>query len=160
MPFTPFHFGPSFLLAMLFRKKINLEAILIVSIILDPRTAYCFFTGCLPLHGPFHTLIGATLMSIPVIIGVYLARKPLSKILEVCKIKQDYWLTSIILGSLLGVWLHIFLDSFMHFDIVPLWPLRANPLLGVVEPGAIYLACAGSFTLGMIIYFFRLSQNH
>lgn len=160
MPLTPFHLGPGLFIGEIFEKRVNLVAILLASILVDVRTAYCFFNGCLPLHGLIHTFIGATVLAFFIIIGVYYFRKGLQKITNLFKIKQNYSLSSIIAGSLIGVWVHIILDSFMHFDITPFWPIEENPLLGIISNGLNYYLCTAALVLGLIIYLYRSTKNH
>src|SRR3954466_14110762 len=47
-----------------------------------------------------------------------------------------------ITGSFLGSCSYVFLDSIMHGDVRPLWPLSdSNALFRLVSPGAIHLIC-------------------
>ncbi|MCD4740633.1 metal-dependent hydrolase [archaeon] len=152
MPFTPFHLGPGFALGMIFKRWINLPAILIASIFVDIRATYCFFTGCTPLHGPLHTLLGATLVSLLVIAGVYALRSQLKRVSSFLKIEQDYSLQSISVGALVGVWVHIALDAFLYSELALFWPFPGNPLAGMVGSGAVYGFCVFGFVVGGVIY--------
>ena len=156
MPFTPFHLGAGLLIGMLFRKWINLPAILAASIIVDIRAAYCFFTGCYPLHGILHTFFGAAALAIPLIIIIYILRAQLSQISNLLKIPQDYTLSSIVLGSFAGVWVHILLDSFLYTDMHPFYPSGANPLFGMFTGAEVYGFCCAGFLIGGLIYIFNL----
>jgi len=53
----------------------------------------------------------------------------LKKFTDIFKIKNSYSISSIILGSFIGTWLHIILDSFMRSDIISFWPIKSNLLL-------------------------------
>jgi hypothetical protein len=121
MPLTPLHLGPGLSIGLIFKRWINLPAILIASIIVDVRAIYLalFLGDWRNLHGFFHTFIGATLLGLLTIIAVWVLRKQLSCISEALRVKQDYSLYSIVAGSLIGVWLHIVLDSYMHLDMKP-----------------------------------------
>lgn len=134
MPLTPFHLGPGLLLGEIFEKRINLVSILFSSVLVDVRAFYCFFYGCAgQLHGPLHTLLGATAIALIILFLVWSFREPIKKITDAFKIRNDYSFYTIALGSFIGAWLHILLDSFMHSDIVPFWPIRLNLLLGSIS---------------------------
>ncbi|MCK4634805.1 MAG: hypothetical protein KAT37_02940 [Candidatus Aenigmarchaeota archaeon] len=159
MPFTPFHLGPGFLLGLIFRRWVNLAAILVASVIVDVRATYCLFTGCYPLHGPLHTFLGATILSLAVIIGVYVFRDQLKRISDFFKIEQDYSLQSIAIGSLLGVWVHIILDTFLYPEMHPFWPVPGNPLVGIVGSNAVYGFCIAGFIIGGAILLFKAIEK-
>lgn len=152
MPFTPFHFGPGLVLGMLLKRWINLPAILVASVLVDIRATYCFFTGCTPLHGPLHTLLGATLLSLVVIVGVYALRGQLKRVSSLLKVEQDYSLQSIAIGALVGVWVHIALDAFLYSEMALLWPFPGNPLAGMVSNGLVYGFCVLGFVVGGAVY--------
>ncbi len=152
MPFTPFHLGPAFLLGELFEKKVNLFSILLASIIVDVRATYCLFAGCRPLHGPFHTFLSATVIAFLLSWLLFSQRQWLQKVTDKLRIEQTYSSLSIIIGSLIGTWSHVLLDSFLYTDIRPLWPLIANPLIGLTESGTLYLLCLLSFLPATGIY--------
>jgi membrane-bound metal-dependent hydrolase YbcI (DUF457 family) len=37
-------------------------------------------------------------------------------------------LLPMILGGMTGVWTHVLIDAFYHYDVQPFWPARTNPL--------------------------------
>jgi membrane-bound metal-dependent hydrolase YbcI (DUF457 family) len=159
MPLTPFHLGPAFFLGELFEKRVNLIPLLLGSIIIDVRAAYCLFSGCRPLHGPLHTFFSATLIACMLAWLVFSQRQWLQKVTERFRIIQTYSFTSILMGALIGTWSHVLLDSFLYTDIIPFWPLRANPLLGMAGPGVIYLICLLTFLPATGMYFYRYSKR-
>ena len=156
MPFTPFHLGPGLLIGLIFKQWINIPAILIASIIVDVRAAYCLFTGCYPLHGPLHTFLGALILSSLVIFSIYLFRDRLKPISIFLKIKQDYSLQSIVIGAVIGVWSHVILDAFLYPEMVPFWPVHGNPFIGIFGSIEIYGFCIMGFVIGGMIYWYIL----
>jgi hypothetical protein len=155
MPFTPFHFGPAFLIGMLFPRHVNMAAILAASVALDVEPAYCLLYGC-QLHGMLHTYVGAAIFSIAAVATmIYLGRRQLKKVSDALKVPQDYSFRSIAVGALVGGWSHIFLDSLMHFDVAPFWPSLENPMLGIIDGGTTYLITVAGFALGGIIYLLK-----
>jgi membrane-bound metal-dependent hydrolase YbcI (DUF457 family) len=144
----------------LFEKRINLISILLASVLVDVRALYCFLFGCTGrFHGPLHTLFGATIIALLILFFVWNFRKPLKKITDTFKIKNDYSLQSIVLGSFIGTWLHIILDSFMHSDIVPFWPMESNFLLRLITNRFNYLICTVALIIGLIIFIYKLNKR-
>ncbi|WMW21644.1 DUF4184 family protein [Methanolobus mangrovi] len=160
MPFTPFHLGPAFLLGEIFEKRANLFSLLLGSIIVDVRATYCLFTGCRPLHGPFHTFLSAAVVAFLLAWLLFSQRLWLQKLTYKFEIEQTYSFLSMIIGSLIGTWSHVLLDSFLYTDIRPLWPLTPNPLLGLTVSGTVYLLCLLSFLPATGIYCYRYWKRH
>jgi hypothetical protein len=141
MPFTLFHLGPALFLGEVFKRQADLISILLGSIIVDVRAAYCLFAGCRPLHGPLHTFLGATLIALLLAWVVFSHRIRLQRVTDRIRIRQAHSFMPVLAGSLIGTWSHVLLDSFLYMDIMPLWPLTSNPLLGMLDPGTVYLMC-------------------
>lgn len=112
MPLTPFHLGPVFLVGMVFQRQINMASILLASTAIDIRTILRYFFFKCQLHGPLTTYLGATLFAGAIVVVIFVSRNKLCKISNKLKINQSYSLKSIVLGSLIGTWSHVFLDSF------------------------------------------------
>ncbi|WP_254831292.1 hypothetical protein [Haloglomus salinum] len=121
--------------------------------LVDIRAALVFFdvlTG--PLHGPFHTFLGATLLGV-VLIAVSLPVRPtLDSVLAWFRLPQEPSVTRIVAGACVGVWLHIVLDAILYADMAPLAPLSGNPLLGLIGVTAVYIASLVAGVLGVGLY--------
>ena len=159
MPLTPFHIGIGLALGMLLFRYINLPAVLLASVIVDIEPIYCMFIGNCQLHGFSHTFIGGTLFAIAVIIIIVALRTHLSKISKIFRVEQDYSLKSIVLASFVGVYAHLVLDSFMHGDMNPFWPIEGNPLLGKISNSLCLDLCIAGFFAGIAIYIFHLLKK-
>lgn len=163
MPLTPLHLGPGLALGMVFKRWVNLPSILLASIIVDVRAVYLavFLGDWSNLHGFFHTFVGATTLGLSTIVLVWLLRRPLSSLSKTMKIEQDYSLTSIVAGSLIGVYGHIVLDSYMHMDMNPLWPFyEGNPMYGGMFAGfELLFVCVLGFFIGIGSYLFEIRKK-
>jgi membrane-bound metal-dependent hydrolase YbcI (DUF457 family) len=156
VPLTPFHFGPAFLIGMLFPRRINMAAILLACVAIDIEPIYCLFNNC-QLHGLLHTYVGATLFSLTVVTAIiYLGKRYFKKVSDALKVEQDYSVRSIVAGALVGGWSHVFLDSLMHSDVTPFWPALENPMWQAVDNGTNYLITIAGFVLGGVVYFWRM----
>lgn len=153
MPFTPFHLGPGLFLGLLALRWLDLPTVLVASVLVDIRTALVFFRALNgPLHGPFHTFLGATLLGVVLIVVTLPLRPTLDSVLVWVRLPQDPSVTRIIAGAFVGVWLHIILDAILYADMAPLAPFSGNPLLGQISATAIYIGCFIAGTLGVGLY--------
>ena len=123
-------------------------------IVMDLQPLFVLITGEGNLHGFSHTYIGATLL------GVLsaLSGKYLSEIgLYFLGLNQDW---KIVIGwpvaffsAFIGTFSHVLLDSIMHSDVEPFFPVSTNPILGVISVGALHKLCFYSGAIGGILYF-------
>jgi membrane-bound metal-dependent hydrolase YbcI (DUF457 family) len=75
----------------------------------------------------------------------------------VVKIDQKSSLRKIGLAAVAGIYLHIILDSRVHADIRPFYPLLGNPFLdeSVASIVNVYIICLLSGIGGIIVYVIR-----
>ena len=153
MPFTPFHLGPGLLCGLLLLCYVDFPTFLIANVIVDVEPFLVLTLNLpYPLHGFFHSFIGGTLVALLLTAMMSKARETFSPLLSICKIEQTVSFNRILFASLSGIYLHIFLDSWMHRDIKPFYPLDLNPFLNVITPSETYRLCIWSFVVGAILY--------
>lgn len=110
----------------------------------------------LPLHGFFHSYLGASILGVLAAVVLYPLRGVSSRIMRAFGLPQKSSFKTILLTSLFGVYSHVFLDSFLYGEMKPFYPLGANPFFGLVSQGAVYMFCGVSFLPGFILYIYRL----
>ena len=116
---------------------------------LEPIVWY-LFTGD-PAHRYLHTYLGAGLLAV---VCALLGRRLCEKLLVFWNSRLDHAQTSwlavetkipvrmALVSAFLGTWSHIFLDSVMHADIRPFWPLSGeNGLRGLWPLDFLHLWC-------------------
>ena len=156
MPFTPFHLGPGLLVGLLLLSYVDFPTFLVASVIVDVEPLLVLWWNLpYPLHGFFHSFLGGTLVALLLTALMRKARKSLSSLLLFFKITQTVSFKKIVLASVSGIYLHILLDSLMHRDIRPFYPLDLNPFLGLSSDLGVYMLCMWSFMGGVIIYIIR-----
>ena len=142
MPFTPFHWSV-LALGFLAFNNLYLPALAISSVIMDIEPAYYMFISPRAdglLHGFFHTYIGVTIIGLVVGFVLVRFRKNVDRIMGFLRIPQESISSRFVyISSLLAAFSHVFIDSFMHSDMQPFWPLQQNPFLGLVSTFDIYL---------------------
>ena len=156
MPFTPFHLGPALLICLLLFPLLDVASFLVASVIVDIEPLYLMSQPSLYLHGFFHSYLGASIFGILTALGMYSIRKIIQRILKSFLIQQKTSFQKILFTSLLGVYFHVFLDSFLYGDIRPLYPLEANPFLNAASSSLVYAFCTASFLLGFAVYVYRV----
>jgi membrane-bound metal-dependent hydrolase YbcI (DUF457 family) len=160
VPITPFHFGPGALVAAASRSKVSFLAVAAANVLIDVESLYNMITAQPRTHTFFHTYLGSTLAATIVVLG-FLPIRWLAFKLPPWRIVAWRRLSvrAVLLGSLVGAWTHVLLDSVMHGDITPFAPFSSsNALYRIVPLGALYLFCIGAGVAGATWYV--LSSNN
>ena len=143
MPFTPFHFGPALVVKGIAKGGFSLVAFAIAQILIDLESLYFLLKHTWPVHRFLHTYLGATVV-ILVTVGI------MRVLLRSLSIKPSS--SSIIWSSMFGGYSHIVLDSVMHSDIIPLYPvIKSNVLLGAVTLSTLHNFCIYSGVVGLLM---------
>jgi membrane-bound metal-dependent hydrolase YbcI (DUF457 family) len=159
MPLTPFHLGPALLLGLVFFSFLDFPTFLVASVIVDIEPMLVMFLDLnYPLHGFFHSFLGGTLVALLLTLVMNKIRGRFSAWLKFFKLEQKSSFRSILLASLSGIYVHILLDSRMHTDIRPFYPLDFNPFLSSSAlPGLWeHMLCVWCFMGAAVVYVIRL----
>jgi membrane-bound metal-dependent hydrolase YbcI (DUF457 family) len=154
MPFTPYHFGPSALIGLPLKRRIDIPVFVLANVIVDLEPgAVMFFRLDYPLHGYLHTLIFGGLVGLVWGLAAYLLLKPAFKLLmRIFSLPYQPTLPKMMSSGLLGIWLHVFIDSFLYKDMNPFWPIAGNPLHAVIRYQTMFLICEASLVIAVVIY--------
>ncbi|MHC5056399.1 MAG: hydrolase [Planctomycetota bacterium] len=153
MPLTPYHFGPHACIALPLGRHLDLPVFIGANVIVDIEPVLVVVLRLrYPLHGYAHTLLMGSLVGLAWATAMYPLRGLVGKAMRLVRLPYEPSYLKMALSGVLGVWLHVILDSFLYNDIRPFFPLDANPLLGLVYWGALYRACAVSFLPALAIY--------
>lgn len=153
MPFTPVHMGPGILLKSIFQGGFSLMVFGWTQIVMDLQPLFVLITGEGHLHGFSHTYIGATLLAVfSALTGKYLAEFGLN-LLNIVKDPNFKILWRVcFLSAFLGSFSHVLLDSIMHRDVEPFYPLTlVNPFHGVISVSMLHKLCLYSGLVGAVI---------
>lgn len=154
MPFTPFHFGPAFLVKSASPKKFSFMVFFLTQIIIDLESLRNMMMGYEKVHTFFHTYLGSLVVVILVTLIYefhYYVQKAGFKI-SVTRLG----LNTILISALIGAWSHVFLDSIMHFDIEPFWPFSIlNPLYQIITIVHLHIVCVICGLVGIGTYFIQ-----
>jgi membrane-bound metal-dependent hydrolase YbcI (DUF457 family) len=158
MPFTALHIGPALLVALLVYPLLDTPTMLVSSMVIDIEPLMVILLGLpQPLHGTYHSLTVSTPIGVAVAVFMYLIRGITSRYMERLRLPQCSGFRGYLAASLVGVWGHVLLDSFLYSDMSLIYPWRWNPLLGLVSYGTILNVCLISFPLAVILYLLRVT---
>ena len=154
MPFTPIHMGPGILIKALLQGSFSLMVFGWTQIVMDIQPLLVLITGKGHLHGFTHTYIGAILLAIfSALTGKYLSEIGL-KILGLAQSKNipiQWWVS--FLSAVIGSFSHVFLDSIMHTDVEPFYPISLiNNFHGILSISMLHKLCLYSGIIGALIY--------
>mgnify|MGYP001207067762 CR=1 FL=1 len=170
MPITPFHIIAVAPIKSFFPKYFSWSVFALTNIIIDTEVLYYLLTTNIPSHKFFHTIIGASIIAIicstlgkPVcefglrIWNDNLQNEKTMKNLVWLKTNKKITFVSSWCGAFTAAYLHLLLDSFVHFDIAPLAPFtNQNYFLDMISIQNIYYICLGCFLIGSFIFFLKL----
>jgi membrane-bound metal-dependent hydrolase YbcI (DUF457 family) len=158
MPFTALHIGPALLVALLVYPLLDTPTMLVASIVIDLEPLLVILLSLpQPLHGPYHSLTVSTPVGVSVAVAMYLMRGFTSRYVERLGLPQGDDVRGYLAASLIGVWGHVLLDSFLYSEMSLIYPWQWNPLLGLMSYGTIFNVCLISFPLAVIVYLLRVT---
>jgi len=165
MPITPFHLGPALLFGLVLSFAFDLPTLLVASVILDVEPFYVMYfqVSEYSAHGFLHSYLGSSTLAVLVAVVAYPLRGLLNKIMMVFRISQKSTFKKMLFTSFVGVYSHVFLDSFFYEDIRPFYPLQGNPFLDALSAygsySVIYGFCIVTFILGAVLYFYKIRKG-
>jgi len=162
MPFTVFHMGSGILIKALLQGSFSLMVFGWSQIVMDLQPLWVLINGHGHLHGFSHTFIGSLLLAVvAALTGKYLSEFGLT-LLAISKASQPIkisWLVAFVSG-LVGCFSHVVLDSIMHSDVQPFYPLTLNnPMLGYITISSLHKFCLYSGLVGTAVFYIVQWRN-
>jgi len=121
MPFTPYHFGPSTLVGLVFRKWLDLPVFILANIFVDIEVL--IFRNY-PVHRYEHTLLIGAAVGAAWGLAAYPLRRVFTKAMRLLRLSYNTTLPKMLISGILGVWLHVLIDGLYHSDVYLFWPGR------------------------------------
>jgi membrane-bound metal-dependent hydrolase YbcI (DUF457 family) len=150
MPFTPYHFGPAALIGLPLKRWIDIPVFVLANVVIDfEPLAVMVYQLDYPLHGYFHTYLFGGIIGLVWGLAAYLLFRPVMKLFQV---PYQPTLLMMLLSGLFGVWLHVFIDSFLYPEMNPFWPVKGNPFHAAVSYQTVFLICEISLIAAIVIY--------
>ena len=153
MPFTPYHFGPSGFIGLTLRKWLDIPVFVLANVIVDIEVLVIMLLGIgRPMHRYCHTFLIGAIVGIIWAVAAYPLRHLFKRLMQAFRIPYQTSLLKMLISGVLGMWLHVVIDSFCWWDVRPFWPLNANPFADLMTVKTVYLMCTISFLPAIVIY--------
>ncbi|MBN1794958.1 MAG: hydrolase [Candidatus Omnitrophica bacterium] len=153
MPFTPFHVGVHACVALPLQRKLDVPTFILANIIIDIEPLLVMlFNVHYPVHGYVHTFIGSFIVGSLWGGMAYALRQPLGRLMRFLRLPYSPSLKADILSGAAGGCLHVLCDAPIYTDIQPFYPLKINPLYGLVSAAMMYRLCILFFIPAAILY--------
>ena len=156
MPFTPYHVGPALLVALLLYPLLDISTFLVASMILDLEPlAVMLGLAKWSMHGVFHSLTVGSLVGAVLALAMFGLKRFIKPIQIGRTPPKGYTLKEYAIASVLGVWIHVIIDAFNYRDINLFYPIRWNPLFGLVPSQTIINFSLIAIPVAFIIFLIR-----
>jgi len=153
MPFTPYHFGPSGFIGLIFRKWLDIPVFVFANVIVDVEVLVVRLLGAgWPIHRYFHTLLIGTAAGILWALAAWPLRNLFKMIMQTLRIPYQTSLLKMIISGVLGVWLHVVIDAIYHPDVRLFWPSRIKPLYALVSRQQVETICIVFFIAALVLW--------
>ncbi len=156
MPFTPFHFGPALGFGLPLRKYLHVPTFMLANVVVDVEPFLVLVLGLrsYPLHGYLHTFLSASFLGLVLGGVMFLLEGTFHPLFRTLLLEKDepLGLPSFMAAGVLGIMLHVLLDSPLYSDIRPFYPLTVNPLYNPDLTPEAYSFCVLMGILGIIFY--------
>jgi len=143
MPITVLHFGPGAVFKAIGGRRFSFVFFGLAQFAMDLEPIGRFLRGSSLLHGPVHSLLGATVVgAVVAVVGKPLGERLLRLWNWRLSPRQREWLyveprftwTETAVGAFVGTYSHVLFDSIMHTDVRPMYPFRdVNDLVGIIS---------------------------
>ena len=160
MPFTPYHFGPSGFIGLALRRWLDIPVFVLANVIVDLEVLVINFLGVgWPIHRYTHTLLIGAAAGIAWAMVAWQLRNVFKKIMQILRIPYKPSLWKMLVSGVLGVWLHVVIDSIYHWDVRVFWPSKVKPLYKLVTTQQVEMICAILFIWALILYIMMVIKS-
>jgi membrane-bound metal-dependent hydrolase YbcI (DUF457 family) len=151
LPFTPYHFGPSAFIGLSLKRWLDVPVFVLANVIVDIEV---LFAGAWPHHQywHWHSLSIGTLVGAIWGLAAYPLRNIFKKIMQILHIPYKTGLRKMVISGILGVWLHVAIDAFYHWDVQIFWPSKTSPLYELLTKGQVTAICIAFFVAAVLLY--------
>lgn len=131
MPFTLYHFGPSSFIGLTFRRWLDVPVFVLANVMVDIEV---LFTIEYPRHPYAHTLLIGTGVGIAWALAArFIFKYELMYLMRFLRLAYEPKFGKMLISAILGVWLHVLIDSIYHYDVRPFWPGEARPFFNIID---------------------------
>lgn len=153
MPFTPYHFGPSGFIGLIFRKWLDIPVFVLANVIVDLEVLVITGFGLgWPIHRYIHTLLIGAAAGVVWATVAWPLRNLFKTIMQTLRIPYQTSFLKMLVSGVLGVWLHVVIDSIYHWDVRMFWPSKAKPLYKLAIRQHLHTICEVFLIAAIVLY--------
>ncbi len=153
MPFTPYHFGPSGFVGLVFKKWLDIPVFVLANVIVDIEV---LIYANWPKHRYVHTLLIGAVVGAVWGVTAYPLRGLFKRIMGILRLPYETGFWKMVISGILGIWLHVLIDGAYHYDVRMFWPNKTISLWRTahlyVDKGQIKTMCLAFFVPAIILY--------
>ena len=166
MPYPPYHVGTNAFFGLSLRRWIDPAVIVLVNVVIDIEVLTATSYPDHHRHWHFHTFLVGGLIGAGVGLLCWFAKPLFKKIMSLVRINYEPRLWSMVAGGTLGMWIHVLIDSFDHYDVQPFWPYQRNPFWRILnhppysesDRDLLNIICLAFWVLAVILYIFAVKR--
>ena len=166
MPFTPYHFGPSGFVGLVFRKWIDIPVFVLANVIIDIEVLLILVLRLgWPYHRYCHTLLIGAAVGALWGMAAYPLRGLFKKIMHTLRLPYETSFWRMAVSGMLGACLHVLIDGVYHHDARVFWPNTTISLWKIVrglmtrEQGRIICLAILVAAVVYVLVLFRSGRN-
>jgi|GEM_PF-6004376 len=111
-----------------------------------------YFKFDVPIHWICHTLLGGAVVGLVWAFVACPLRGVLRFAMQLLCLPYETSLRNMLIGGVLGVWLHVLVDSFLYIEMNPFWLLSGNPLYRLLSYQTIGFLCDLCLVSAIVVY--------
>ena len=153
MPITPYHFGPSGFVGLLFRKWIDIPVFVLANVVVDVEVLLIWFLDLgWPRHRYCHTLLVGAAVGAAWGLTAYPLRHFFRRLMQIFRMPYQTGFGKMVVSGILGAWCHVIIDAIYHRDVQMFWPSSRAPLYGLISKQQVETMCLIFFIPAIILY--------
>jgi len=141
---------------LIFKRWIDLPVFVLANVTVDIEV---LLYNHWPFHRYAHTLLIGAGVGIIWAIGAYFLRGWFRSFMNKMRLSYESNFKKVLLSAILGVWFHVLIDAFYHYDVNIFWPSRAKPLYRLISQQQVSFFCLVFWALAIALYLFILYRN-
>ena len=154
MPITPYHFGPSGFIGLVFNRWIDLPVFVLANVIVDIE-ALIFDKW--PIHRYMHTLLIGAAVGAVWGLAAYPLKDIFKCVMNLVQLSYQPNILKMIISGILGVWLHVIIDSVYNGDVRIFWPSNSRPLWNLLNQSQVKNTCIIFWVVAVAVYLVHLA---
>lgn len=153
MPFTPYHFGPSGFIGLVFRKWLDVPVFILANVIVDIEVLVTMILGLgAPHHRYCHTLVGGAAVGLLWGVTAYPLRGLFKAVMRTLRVPYRPSLLKMVFSGILGAWLHVLIDGAYHPNVNVFWPIGTRSLWTAVMSRQMKTICIVCLVAAIVPY--------